>query len=496
MKWKWTWKLPRPPGRFEWKILAALFVVASMPLGAAAYLLSATLGRVSTITEQHQKEVRASLGDAVEVYRAYFAQMKESFRERANEIAASGFGRAADLAEVPDLLRARVLEGDRVIDEWSAPPATLEHAREAPPNLVELRGSTPATPRLLELTFGISKDVYGNFLALRSAMDREQELDRVFPVVLPMIFRGLGLAMVVILALATALGLFLARRATGRVATLREAARRVGEGDLGVRVSPRGRDELDELGRAFNRMVAELGEARSRLEYLQKVSAWQEVARRLAHEIKNPLTPIQLAVQELASKYRGEDAAYARLLGTAQEILREEIDSMRRLVDDFSAFAKLPKVEPAPVNLTQVVEDFLRAHAEWQPLVRIDRPEAPVEALCDRMLIRRVLTNLVENAVQAAEGAGRTPEIVLRVSADPVRRVAEILVDDNGPGIAAADRDRIFDPYITTKDHGTGLGLAIVRKVVIDHGGDVTAAQAPPPLSGARLRVELPQAAV
>ena len=491
----WKFKLPRPPGRFEWKILAALFIVASLPLGTAAYLLSATLNRVSTITDQHQKEVRASLGDAVEVYRAYFAQMKESFRERANDIAAGNFSTAAELAEVPDLLRARVLAGDRTVDEWAAPPAVMEHAREAPPSLAELAGSTPETPRLLELTFGISKDVYNNFLALRSAMEREQDLDRVFPLVLPMIFRGLAIALVMILAFATALGLFVARRATGRVATLREAARRVGEGDLQVRVSPRGRDELDELGRAFNRMVAELGEARSRLEYLQKVSAWQEVARRLAHEIKNPLTPIQLVVQELGSKYRGDDPAYARLLGTAQEVLREEIDGLRRLVDDFSAFAKLPKVEPAPVDLAQVVDDFLRARAEWQPMVRFDRPQGRVEALCDRMLIRRVLTNLVENAVQAAQGAGRTPEIVLRVAGDPARGVAELMVDDNGPGIAPADRERVFDPYITTKEHGTGLGLAIVRKVVIDHGGDVTASQAPPPLGGARLRVELPQSA-
>ncbi|HXI56937.1 MAG TPA: ATP-binding protein [Polyangia bacterium] len=497
---KLRFKLPRLPGRFEWKILAALFIVASLPLATAVYLVSATLSRVSSITDQHQKEVRASLGDAVEVYRAYFSQMKESFRERANEIAAGSFTRAAELAEVPDLLHARILSGDRAVDEWTAPASVIEHSREAPPVLVELPGSTPALPRLLELTFGISKDVYGNFLSLRTAMEREQELDRVFPLVLPMIFRGLGIAMVVILAFATALGLFVARRATGRVATLREAARRVGEGDLGVRVSPRGRDELDELGRAFNRMVAELGDARSRLEYLQKVSAWQEVARRLAHEIKNPLTPIQLAVQELGSKYRGDDPAYARLLATAQEILREEIDGIRRLVDDFSAFAKLPKVDPAPVDLTQVVEDFLRAHAEWQPLVRIEHaeggPAARVEALCDRMLIRRVLINLVENAVQAAEGAGRTPEIVLRVASDPVRGVAQLLVDDNGPGIPAADRERIFDPYVTSKENGTGLGLAIVRKVVIDHGGDVTAWQAPAPLGGARIRVELPQSSI
>ena len=131
----------RLPGRFEWKILVALFIIASLPLGAAAYLLSVTLGRISDITDQHQKEVRNSLGGAVEVYRAYFAQMKDGFRERAAEIAATPFEHASDLAAVPDLLRARVLEGDQVIDEWAVAPEIFEHAREAPPNLVELPDS-------------------------------------------------------------------------------------------------------------------------------------------------------------------------------------------------------------------------------------------------------------------------------------------------------------------------------------------------------------------
>jgi nitrogen fixation/metabolism regulation signal transduction histidine kinase len=487
-------KLLRLPGRFEWKILLALFTVASLPLGAAAYLMQVTIGRIQAITDQHQEAVRQSLGGAVEVYKAYFEKVKDTYHERANEIGASDFGRAADLAEVPDLLRARILAGARTVDEWSAPANVIADAREAPPQLVALK-STDGEPRVLELTFGIPREIYANFLALRAAMEQERDLDRLLPLVLPRIFHGLGIALAAVLLIAAALGLFIARRATGRVATLSDAARRVGEGDLTVRVAPRGSDELDDLGRAFDRMVAELAEARSRLGYMQKLAAWQEVARRLAHEIKNPLTPIQLAVQELASKYRGGDPTYEKLLGTAQEILTEEVGAIRRLVDDFSAFAKLPKVEPAPVDLTQVVEDFLRAHPEWQPLVRIERQptEARVEALCDRMLIRRVLINLVENAVQAAEGAGRTPEIVLRVASDPARGVAEILVDDNGPGIAAGDRERIFDPYVTSKENGTGLGLAIVRKVVIDHGGDVTASQAPAPLGGARLRVELPQ---
>ena len=167
-------------------------------------------------------------------------------------------------------------------------------------------------PRILELTFGISREIYANFLALREATEKEHDLDRVLPLILPRIVRGLGIALLVVLVIATILGLGVARRATGRVAALRDAAHRVGAGDLSVRVAPRGNDELDELARAFDVMVAELGDARSRLGYLQKVSAWQEVARRLAHEIKNPLTPIQLAVQELGSKYRGDDPAYRR----------------------------------------------------------------------------------------------------------------------------------------------------------------------------------------
>jgi nitrogen fixation/metabolism regulation signal transduction histidine kinase len=481
-------KLLRLPGRFEWKILLALFTVASLPLGAAAYLMQVTIGRVEAITDQHQDSVRQSLGGAVDVYRAYFDKVKDTFRERAAEIGASDFGHAADLAEVPDLLRARILVGPRTVDEWSAPAAVIADSREAPPQLVALK-SPDGEPRVLELTFGIPREIYANFLALRAAMEEERDLDRLLPLVLPRIFHGLGIAMVGVLLIAAALGLFIARRATGRVAALSAAARRVGEGDLTVRVAPRGSDELDDLGRAFDRMVAELSEARSRVVYLQKLSAWQEVARRLAHEIKNPLTPIQLAVQELASKYRGGDPVYERLLTTAQEILTEEVGAIRRLVDDFSAFAKLPKVEPVPVDLGQVVDDFSRAHPEWQKALVVER-QGPIPALCDRMLIRRVLANLVENAVQAAEAAGRAPAVRISVAAG--ENEASLVVDDNGPGVAEEARERIFDPYMTTKEHGTGLGLAIVRKVMLDHGGDVRVSEAASPLGGARFVVTLP----
>jgi nitrogen fixation/metabolism regulation signal transduction histidine kinase len=466
--------------------------VATLPLGATGYFLSRTLATVAAINSRHQQEVRDSLSQALEAYRVTFVQEKDSFRARADEIASRELTRAADLAGVPALLRARIIVGNAVVDEWSVSPADFERAREAPPNLVELRGSRRNAPRMLELTFGIDRQLYANFLSLRQAVEKEQELDRVLPLLLPGIFRGLLVELVVVLLLATGIGLLVARRATGRVATLRDAASRVANGDLSVRIAPRGRDELDDLGRAFDRMVGELDEARSRLEYLQKVSAWQEVARRLAHEIKNPLTPVQLVVQQLRSQYQGDDDKYRQLLNTAGEILGEEIGSIRRLVDDFSAFAKLPKVEPSPVDLGGLIEDFARAHPEWRAYVSTKHVETPVEAMCDRMLLRRVLANLVENAIQACQSAGRAPSVEISLASETNAGMTAIHVDDNGPGIPLTDTARIFDPYFTTKEHGTGLGLAIVRKIVIDHGGDVTVATAPAPLSGARFSIELP----
>jgi signal transduction histidine kinase len=115
-----------------------------------------------------------------------------------------------------------------------------------------------------------------------------------------------------------------------------------------------------------------------------------------------------------------------------------------------------------------------------------------VSAPCDKLLFRRVIANLVENALQAASGAGREPQVIIRVERRPDRKRAAILVDDNGPSVPEAERQRVFDPYVTFRSGGTGLGLAIVRKIVIDHGGDVSAGAAPAPLGGARFVVELP----
>jgi nitrogen fixation/metabolism regulation signal transduction histidine kinase len=479
----------RWPGRFALKLLGLMLLVALLSAVLSTYAFYQVTLRFADFSLAQAERVAVASKHASEVFRTYFENRQEEFGRRARAIAASGVHEAADLAATEGLLRARVLEGDDEADVWEAEPATLARSREAPPIVVALPAEEgdPA-PRILELTFGIPLQMYENSLSLRDAIDKEKELGHVYQHVIPRFLRQYVVLVLMLLAAAPLVGWLFARRVTRRVARLHEAARQVGSGDLTVRVAPKGKDELAELGRAFDAMVAELAHARSRLEYLQKVSAWQEVARRLAHEIKNPLTPVQLAVQELSSKYPGGDDAYRRLLDTASEILRDEIGSLRRLVEDFSAFAKLPEVEPAAIDLAALVTEILRLQPEWQPFVTVTPCPQPVPVMCDRTLFRRVIANLVENALQAAQGAGRVPVIRIAVEARLGRAV--VAVADNGPGVSPADRQHIFDPYVTHRAGGTGLGLAIVRKIVIDHGGDVSVGTSE--AGGALFAVELP----
>jgi nitrogen fixation/metabolism regulation signal transduction histidine kinase len=246
---------------------------------------------------------------------------------------------------------------------------------------------------------------------------------------------------------------------------------------------------MAELGDAFNTMLDDLAQTRSQIEYLQRIGMWQDVARRLAHEIKNPLTPIQLAVQQTVSAYKGDDAKFKRLLTDTKEIVEEEIAGLRRLVDTFRTLGQLPKVEKHPIELAEVIEE-LKLDPTFAAKLEIDAPKQPVTVRADKLLLKRVLANLVENGIHAGADAGGSGKVVVtwRAEADSVT----ITVDDSGKGVADDAREKIFEPYVTTKATGTGLGLAIARKIAIEHGGELALAPDRAPTGGARFVITLP----
>jgi len=228
----------------------------------------------------------------------------------------------------------------------------------------------------------------------------------------------------------------------------------------------------------------------------QNMAVWREVARRIAHEIKNPLTPIQLSAQRL-ERLIGEEKGSVK--DSVQTIV-ENVDSIKRLANEFSNFARMPTAEFQPANLNAIIADTITPYAESQTgiIFQFIGDNKMPEVRIDREQVRRVLINLIENAVDAVLREPGTnvstfaPRITIKSFYDRKRKTVSFEVSDNGPGIAPSDKVRVFEPYFTTKKKGTGLGLAIVTSIVSDHQGDIKLYDNAP--RGAKFVVELPLA--
>jgi two-component system, NtrC family, nitrogen regulation sensor histidine kinase NtrY len=221
----------------------------------------------------------------------------------------------------------------------------------------------------------------------------------------------------------------------------------------------------------------------------QKVAAWREVARRLAHEIKNPLTPIQLSAERLRRHFTDAPSGARALVEECTSTIVGEVESLKGLVDEFSQFARMPAPKAVSADLHELIRDTLALYQGLFADVAIDHAFAaampPVRL--DPEQIRRVIINLVDNAIEAMERSGA---IVVSTECDDVNHVARIIVADNGPGIPQGEREKLFLPYYSTKRRGSGLGLAIVRRIIAEHGGSIEVADNEP--RGTRFTIELP----
>ena len=228
----------------------------------------------------------------------------------------------------------------------------------------------------------------------------------------------------------------------------------------------------------------------SEIEKAQRMAAWREVARRIAHEVKNPLTPIQLSAQRLKKRY-GEllDRQNGRIFEECTTMIIRQVEELKRLVDEFSNFARMPAVNPVPSDIKEIITETVLLYREAHKDIKISfshDQEVPVFNL-DREQMKRVMINLLDNAVAAVDGAG---EIHIVLSYDQMFQMVRIEVIDNGRGIPPEHRDRLFEPYFSTKKHGTGLGLAIVNTIVTDHNGFIRIIDNKP--KGTRVIIELP----
>ena len=288
--------------------------------------------------------------------------------------------------------------------------------------------------------------------------------------------------------------LWFAARVSRPVVSLAEAARRVAAGDLGAKVEVESSDELGELAASFNRMTEDLVQQKDRTLQAERVAAWRELARRLAHELKNPLFPLQVTVENLMRAKQKSPEMFEEVFDEGTATLLAEINNLKTIIGRFSEFSKMPQPQRRPTQVNDVVGSVLRVfHAQLRGndkekneiTVHTALAESLPEISADPDLLHRALQNLVLNAIDAMPKGG---ELTIRTAT--LGDQVEISVSDTGSGLTQEECGRLFTPYYTTKQHGTGLGLAIVQSVVSDHGGTISVESTKE--KGTTFRIELP----
>jgi two-component system, NtrC family, nitrogen regulation sensor histidine kinase NtrY len=324
------------------------------------------------------------------------------------------------------------------------------------------------------------KDASGNVIAVltvaisRSGMVEAQQHIRTI---------AYGIAGAGIL-LSIVFSLWIAARVSRPIEQLARAAEDVAGGNWDVRVPERGRDEVSVLARSFNHMTTELTTQRERLVQSERVAAWRELARRLAHELKNPLFPLQLTVENLVRARALPPVEFDEVFLESTATLTAEIANLKKIVGRFSDFSKMPKPELERIDASAAVWDVALLH--FPGIARVmGKPQTiagtgpemsccvelsldPMPLMADPALLHRALSNLVLNAMDAMPNGG-----VVTLSAHPKGETVELCVADTGEGLTPEECERLFTPYYTTKQHGTGLGLAIVQSVIADHAGTI-----------------------
>jgi nitrogen fixation/metabolism regulation signal transduction histidine kinase len=263
-----------------------------------------------------------------------------------------------------------------------------------------------------------------------------------------------------------------ARIVTEPVRMLVEGTRRIAHGELGYRVSAIGVDEFGQLMDNFNSMSNELAQSKQKLYRAERFAAWQEVAQRLAHEIKNPLTPIQLGAERILRQSRKESESLHQICEKVLPAIINEVKVIEDLINEFASFARLPEKHVMPVNVEKFLEETVEPLRALHEGIRFILTVGSIgEKLFDREQMKRAIINLLQNAINAITKTARPG--ILQITAEKTDEGVRFIIRDNGCGIPPEVGDEVFAPYFSRHEGGTGLGLPIVEKIVHDHGGRV-----------------------
>ena len=405
---------------------------------------------------------------------------------------ADGWRLTGDVAP-PSVVRVEAFD---LSEELTDGRITAERPAQSVTGAFALLDSIPADSargtgaRIVAVGYGLPPDFFLQLSEIQLGMGIFRRLS-VYAEVFKWYFRIAVLAVLLLVATVAVLaGRALAKHLTQPIATLSESFARV-DVDTRVIVEPSGAPEVRKLGESFNAMTARLASARAQLERAERSAAWQGVARQVAHEIKNPLTTIGLALYNMERDFAELAPEPRARVGKSLDALKRELDALADLADSFSSLGTLPEVRAGRVDVNALVESLL--HVSPWPHVTIETALDPARPFArgDERQLRRVLRNLVKNACEAQPKGGRVRIVTQSEPAAPGSEAhVAIVVEDEGPGMDEATVARVFEPGFSTKGRGSGVGLTVSQRVVEQHGGTLSIDTAPG--RGTRVTVTVP----
>ncbi len=309
---------------------------------------------------------------------------------------------------------------------------------------------------------------------LTNSSDTFAQIESFLPVFRITLIIFYGFFSLPLLLLSLLISFLLSEQVIKPIVSLEEATLKVADGDFSYRILGRTGGELATLVDSFNTMMGELERSRYKLLQTEKISAWQEIARRMAHEIKNPLTPIKLSAQRILRRYHEKSDTFGEILEPAVESIIQEVDNLNNLLEEFRTFSRLPAPQIENEHLYSVIQEVLAVYADSYPNIRVSLNNVDQQTVLplDRGQMRQVFSNLFKNAFEATDETGS-----ITVRTDLVRKqnkgYCRIQVQDSGKGIDPEHHGQVFNPYFTTKPDGTGLGLPIVERIIFDHKGQI-----------------------
>ena len=486
----------RPGIKFSVRLLACFIVIVVFSTAPMAIVTNISISEVVRFWHSIDADTArdASRAFAVESFSFHIERFDDTLRETSWPAVVAHAARAeladdpaealpAGIASVQDFVftaegwRESGFIGRDGYGRLAVPPSQMPGfpVRELPRDIGFIRHVMRPEANLIRVvSYGLGADFDLGVIAIETQADRFELIGilrdnlRILELFYYGVFFFPPLLMTMIIAIS------FTRRITNPIAELTEATRRVAEGDFSVQVFARRGDELGLLVRSFNAMVQDLEKSRAALVKAEKISIWQNMAQQLAHEIKNPLTPIKLSAERVLRRWRNDPEQIGKIIEDSMLAIVQETEGLSTLLNEFRTLSKPMEPSISWIKLGEVAPEVVSTYQSSYPRIAFDTEHVGKEIIIkiDRSRFSRILSNLVINAIDAMDGKGS-----IEIRTDLVKKkgvqFCRISVKDSGKGICKKDAPQVFTPYFTTKESGTGLGLPIVERIVNDHGGTI-----------------------